>query len=90
MFSFSPDLHPFFKTTLPNASDPPVHDFHHFQNRGNFATSHWDMVFGTNKNWLEWKAKQEARKAQGLAEETERRTDDDDEEEAEKAAVAAS
>ena len=37
------------------------------------------MLFGTNKNYLKWKAEQQARKAKGLAEEGERRTDEEDE-----------
>ncbi|KAI9021855.1 hypothetical protein DFJ74DRAFT_670731 [Hyaloraphidium curvatum] len=58
---------------------PPVHDYHHWQNRGNFATSHWDFVFGTAGNFLAWRRRQDERRAKGLEEEPERRTDDDDE-----------
>lgn len=47
----------------------------HYQNNGNFATSHWDMLFGTNKKWLQWQKRQEERKARGLEEEAENRED---------------
>ncbi|KAI9019915.1 hypothetical protein DFJ74DRAFT_674897 [Hyaloraphidium curvatum] len=58
--------------------DPLVHDFHHYRNVGNFATTHWDILFGTNKHYVQWQKRQAERKAKGLEEEAERRTDPDE------------
>lgn len=38
----------------------------------------WDWLFGTDKNYKSYMKRQEERKAQGLAEEAERRGDDGD------------
>ncbi|KXS20232.1 hypothetical protein M427DRAFT_66764 [Gonapodya prolifera JEL478] len=46
---------------------PEWHDFHHYKNLGNYATSLvvWDLVFGTDKHYRKWQARQELAKLQG-------------------------
>jgi hypothetical protein len=38
-----------------------------------YSVSGWDTLFGTDKNFKAWKARQEERRREGLEEEAERR-----------------
>jgi sterol desaturase/sphingolipid hydroxylase (fatty acid hydroxylase superfamily) len=44
---------------LSNSTGTDAHEFHHSVNKGCFASklSIWDMVFGTDKAYKEWRKK---------------------------------
>ncbi|KAJ3305486.1 Cholesterol 25-hydroxylase-like protein, partial [Gonapodya sp. JEL0774] len=54
-----------------NLWNPPEwHDFHHYKNVGNYAAgfTFWDVVFGTDRHYREYVARNEELARKGLAE----------------------